>query len=382
MPWKGASLMDLRRQFLETRQKGLYTLTELCERFGISRKTGYKWLERHRTEGDKGLLDRSRRPHSCPWQMAPALAEELLAFRRAHPDWGPEKLLDLYSNQHPGLALPSISRVANLFHRHGLISPKRRRRSWDHPGKPTLLPTGPNELWTADFKGQFRTQNGVYCFPLTIVDRFSRKILACQALPSTRTALARPVFERLFREQGLPAAIRTDNGTPFASTGIHGLCELNVSWIQLGIRHQRSRPGCPQDNGAHERMHRDLKRQTTRPPARNLVAQQLAFDRFLDEYNLVRPHQALGGKTPATLWTPSPRHFPHRIAAPRYPGHYELRRVSNAGTFRFQRRQLFLSNALAQELIGLEEIDDGIWSIYYYDVLLARLDDRTFEIAA
>lgn len=372
--------MDLRKRFIEARQSGLYTMTELCSRFSVSRKTGYKWLGRHREGGDGGLDDRSRRPHSCPWQMPQATAEALLELRRAHPDWGPVKLLAHHRRRHTGEELPSISRVANLLKKNDLVASRRRRRTWDHPGKPTFVPRAPNELWTADFKGHFRLQSGAYCYPLTIIDRFSRKILACEALESTRTELAKPILDRLFRLHGLPAAIKTDNGTPFASTGIHGLCELNVSWIRLGIRHQRSRPGCPQDNGAHERMHRDLKRQTTRPPASTFPAQQGLFDRFVCEFNDERPHQALDGETPSSIWTPSSRPLPTQVPLPNYPGHYELRRVSNDGAFRFKCRQIFLSNALAQLNIGLEEVDDGVWAVHFYDILLARLDERTLRL--
>jgi hypothetical protein len=234
----------------------------------------------------------------------------------------------------------------------------------------------PNDLWTGDFKGQFRTRDGTYCYPLTIADQHSRYLLACTALESTRSRGVKAVFEGLFREYGLPSAIRTDNGVPFATQAIHGLSALNVWWMKLGIRHERIQPGKPQQNGAHERMHRTLKAKTTRPPAYDQQRQQTLFDEFRLEYNEVRPHEALGQETPATIWVPSQRQMPSRIQPPEYPGHFFPRRVSSAGTFRFKGRQLFLSETLNNEHIGLEETDDGIWSIHFYQTLIARFDER------
>ena len=233
-----------------------------------------------------------------------------------------------------------------------------------------------NQIWPADFKGQFKTRDGIYCYPLTVTDHYSRQLLVCEALPSVRTEGAMPVFERLFREIGLPEAIRTDNGVPFASTGIHGLCALNVWWMKLGIVQQRITPGKPQQNGQHERMHRDLKRDTTRPPAANLTKQQEVFDCFRARYNDERPHEAIDGQVPSDRWKPSPRTMPDRIKPPEYPGHFEVRRVSNGGAIRLAMHQRFLSNALANEYVGLEEVDDGIWNIIYYTTLLGRIDER------
>ena len=238
----------------------------------------------------------------------------------------------------------------------------------------------PNQVWTIDFKGQFRTRDGQYCYPLTVMDHFSRYLLCCRALPDVRTAGTRATLERLFRECGLPDAIRSDNGVPFASTGIHGLCELNVWWMKLGIVHDRITPSNPQENGAHERMHKTLKGKTTRPPGANRRGQQWKFDDFQKEYNIERPHEALDDETPASLWVPSPRLYPVRIAPPEYPGHFEVRRVSNAGEFIINHCHRFLSQALNGEYIGLEAIEDGIWNIIYYTTLLGRLDERTGKV--
>lgn len=223
-------------------------------------------------------------------------------------------------------------------------------------------------------------RNSRYCYPLTITDHYSRTILMCRGLHSIRTIGVKPLFRELFREVGLPEAIRTDNGAPFASTGIHGLCTLNVWWMQLGIVHQRIRPSSPQENGQHERMHKDLKREATRPPGANLNVQQRMLEAFRFTYNEERPHESLDGAFPIELWEPSPRPYPERLPKPEYPGHMEVRRVSNAGTFRLKSWQPFLSNALADQHIGLEEVDDGVWSIVYYQTILGRIDERTRKI--
>jgi transposase InsO family protein len=372
--------MDQRTKFVEAYRSRTWKMTELCDRFGVSRKTGYKWLRRAEAEGWVGLGDRSRRPHSCPWQTPREVEQAIVEARVTHPDWGPVKILEYLEKRQPDLSLPAPSTAGKLLDQWDLVKRRRPRRFWRHPSGPVLQPLAPNELMTADFKGQFRTGDGVYCYPLTIADSYSRYLLRCQALSSVSTAEARPVFERLFRETGLPQAIQTDNGAPFSATGLHGLCGLSVWWMRLGIQHLRSRPGHPQDNGRHERMHRTLKAATARPPASNHRAQQRRFDAFRAEYNEVRPHQALGGETPASLWRASSRPYPARMPSPQYPGHFETRLVSNAGCFRFKKQVVFLSQALKQEWIGLEEVEDGIWSLHFYDVLLARLDEREMTL--
>jgi putative transposase len=382
MPWQETEPMLERRKFITEYLAGLYTMSELCARYGISRKSGYKWLARYDKEGSDGLGDRPRIAHTCPHRLEEKVAAAILEARRLHPHWGPRKLLDWLHPRQPELALPAPSTAGALLSRKGLIPKSRRRHRWRHPGQPTRQPAAPNELWTADFKGQFRTRDGAYCYPLTIADQHSRYLLRCQALGSTRTAETRPIFQRLFGELGLPQAIRTDNGAPFASTGIHGLCSLNVWWIRLGIEHQRIQPSHPEQNGAHERMHRTLKAHTTRPPAATRRTQQRLFDRFRQEYNDERPHEALGGRAPAAVWCPPSRPYPRRLPEPAYPGHHLVRLVSNAGTFRFKSRQIFLSQALKQAWIGLEEIDDGLWALYFYNVQLARLQERDFKLYA
>jgi transposase InsO family protein len=270
--------------------------------------------------------------------------------------------------------------MGDLFKRQGLVKKRIRRTRYQHPGVVPAVTTAPNDLWTADFKGHFRTQDGLYCYPLTVADLRSRMLLGCDALLSTKGVGAKACFEHLFREHGLPKAIRTDNGVPFASVGLQGLTPLNAWWMRLGIVHQRILPAHPQQNGAHERMHRTLKAEATRPPRSSRVTQQRAFDLFRQEYNHERPHDSLNGKTPASLYRPSPRLYPERLGPIEYPGHYEVRFVNNAGTFRFKNKLLFIANALKQNHIGLEEVDDALWNIYFCNTLLATLHEKDFVI--
>ncbi len=278
------------------------------------------------------------------------------------------------------MPLPAISTAGDLLQREGLVKKRVRRRRHLHPGVVPASALKPNDLWTADFKGQFRTGNGVYCYPLTVADLHSRMLLGCDALLSMKGRDAIPCFKRLFQDNGLPAAIRTDNGVPFASNGLHGLSRLNVWWMRLGIIHQGIHPASPQENGAHERMHRTLKREATRPAAASCRRQQLVFDDFRLRYNEERPHESLGDRTPASTYRPSPRPFPRRLPIIEYPGHFQVRFVCNAGTFRFKNKLIFIANALKQNYIGLDEVDDGIWSIHFSTTLLARMDERDFII--
>jgi len=380
MPWQEIAPVDQRTQFIADRRQGFYAMSELCARYGVSRKTGYKWLERFEEHGRRGLTDRSRAPHHCPHRIAPEIAELLCAARRRHPDWGAGKLVDYLEPRYPAVGWPAVSTVNDLLARRGLIQKRRRRRPHQHPGVVPPTTTEPNDLWTADFKGQFTTRDGVYCYPLTIADQHTRFLLSCYGLPSTHGAGARTIFERAFRTYGLPRAIRTDNGVPFATSGIHGLSQLNVWWMRLGIQHQRIHPGRPQQNGAHERMHKTLKRGAIRPPRSNALAQQRAFNRFRTEYNEERPHETLGGQTPASRYRLSPRPYPRVLPPQDYPGHFLVKKITTGGTFRFQHRLLFIANSLTHHHIGLEETDDGIWSIYFNTVLLAKLDERDYII--
>jgi transposase InsO family protein len=372
--------MEQRERFIADLKFGLFSVLELCARYGVSRKTGYKWIERFEEEGRHGLGDRSRAPKTCPHRIDPLVARTICDARRRHTTWGPKKILQWMELRFPAMSLPAVSTAGDLLVRRGLVKKRRRRHTLLHPGVVPAVTTAPNDIWAVDFKGQFKTRDGIYCYPLTITDLHSRSLLVCHGLLSTKAEGVFPVFDRAFREFGLPKAIRTDNGVPFATTGIHGLSQLNVWWIRLGIQHQRILPASPQQNGKHERMHKTLKAEATIPPCSNMHSQQKKFDSFQNEFNHERPHDALGGKTPASLYAVSNRPYDGKIPPYEYPAHFIIKRVTNAGTFRLKDHLLFIANALKQNLIGLEETDDGIWSIYLCNVLLARLDERDFII--
>jgi transposase InsO family protein len=333
-------------------------------------------LARYDEGGRPALRDLSRAPHTCPHKIPDEVATLLLNARRRHPDWGAEKLLQWLDPRHPGVTWPAISTAGDLLARHGLVKKRRRRHPNPHPGVVPPVTHQPNDLWAADFKGQFRTGDRIYCYPLTVTDQHTRYLLACHGLLSTRGRGVRPIFDRLFREFGLPRAIRTDNGVPFASTSLHGLTPLNVWWLRLGIRHQRIEPASPQQNGAHERMHKTLKRGAIHPARATLAAQQRAFNRFRHEFNDERPHAYLRGGTPGSRYRASTRTYDGRLPPVDYPSHFLVKRVTGAGTVRFKTRLLYVSTALRAQPIGLEEVDDGIWSVYLCDVLLGRLDER------
>ena len=369
-----------RARLVALHSDGLYSVAELAARAGVSRKTAYKWIERYRTGGADALADRSHAPRAHPDRTGLEVEAYIVEARRAHPTWGPRKLVPYLARRHPGLVLPATSTVGAILKRHGLVTPRRRRRVATHPGSVPLTTTAPNEVWTADYKGQFKTLDGVYCYPLTVFDAHSRYVLACAGHRSVEQYGALGEFGRLFREYGLPNAIRTDNGVPFATQAICGLSRLSVWWVKLGIRHDRIEPGRPQQNGRHERVHRTLKAETARPPKRDMATQQARFDAWQAEFNDVRPHEALGGGVPASVYVPSPRPMPAKMPEPDYPAHFEARYVSRCGAFKFKRRQIFLSQALSEEWIAFEEVADGVWSLYFYDVLLGRLDERDFKL--
>lgn len=382
MPWTHTEPMHERAKFVFAVEGGLYSMTELCERFSISRKTGYKWLRRYEAAGVEGLRDQSRAPLSIPHRTSEEVVEELVKFRKKHEDWGARKIINVLQRRHPDLKFPAASTATELLRRRGLVKSPRRQKKPTHPGSRPLLAETSNDVWTADFKGEFRLGNRCYCYPLTICDAYSRFLLACDGHNSTAHRSTQDSFEQLFRSFGLPRAIRTDNGVPFVSQAMGGLSRLSLYWMKLGIRHDRIRPGAPQENPRHERMHRALKSSTTRPPAFNLTAQQSRFDDFRRTYNEVRPHEGIGMATPATIYTRSLIELPATVPTPCYPGHMEVRRVSSSGTISFKSHAIFLSEVLEGERIALEEIDDGLWSICFYNTLLARFSEQNFQITA
>lgn len=372
--------MDQRVQFIADVQRDMFDVTDLARRYGISRKTAYKWIDRYEAAGPAGLVDRSRRPAHCPHATPKAIVAALIELRGRHPTWGAKKLRTVLGRREPTWILPARSTVCDLLDRAGLVTTSRRRPVPAHPGRSLIAMTAANGTWTADFKGQFKTRNGVYCYPLTVVDGFSRYLLACQGLLSTAIAGARPIFLRLFQEYGLPLIIRTDNGVPFATTALGRLSTLSVWWIRLGILPELIAPASPQQNGRHERMHRTLKAEATRPPSANLQAQQVRFNRFRHEYNDDRPHEALNQDTPASHYRRSERALPGRLAPLEYPGHFEVRLVSRNSGIRWKKRWVCVTHTLAGEYVGLEEVGDGLWDVYFGPLKLGRLDERRRQI--
>lgn len=377
MPWREMSPMEQRLEFIREYETELFTMTELVMQYGISRKTGYKWLERYEADGVDGLRDQSRRPHHSPQATDPELMAALVAHRRRHPRWGARKLLAIAARREPEAAWPGRSTVCTHLKTHGLVAPAHRRVRAPLAPPQSLGPiTAANDVWTTDFKGEFRTGDGVYCYPLTLRDGFSRYVLRCDGLLSRTLAATQQRFARAFGQYGLPTRIRSDNGLPFASPGLRGLSTLSVWWIRLGITPERIAPGHPEQNGSHEQFHRVLKAETARPPAPNGAAQQQRFRRFIQEYNEDRPHEALDDQTPAMRYEPSRRALPRRLPPLEYPGHMEPRRVSSCGVVSWNSAPLFVATALAGEYVAFEEIADGLWTLHFATVALARYDER------
>ena len=381
MPWSQTTPMDQKTQFIADYLREIFSFTELCARYGVSRETGYKLVERYLEQGPAGLQERSRRPHRNPNETAAYVVEALLELRRRHPRWGAKKLIPLLGKRHPSWDLPARTTVFEILNRHGMVPKKRRRRAIGHPGRPTSQVLAPNDLWCADFKGEFKTGDGIYCYPLTVTDDHSRFLLGCQGLLSTRVAGAKPVFTRLFKEYGLPKRIRTDNGVPFATNTLARLSKLSAWWVRLGVLPELIEPGKPQQNGRHERMHRTLKAEATRPPAGSCRAQQRKFNHFRQEFNQERPHEALDMHTPGSCYEPSPREMPNKLPPLEYPDRFEVRYVSANGGIRWKKHAwVNVSTVCIGEYVGLEEIDDGVWDVYFGPLRLGRLHDRLMRI--
>jgi transposase InsO family protein len=380
MPWKECSVMDERLRFVARLLDG-EAMTEMCREFGISRKTGYKIFDRYKEHGLEALSDRSRRPVRYANQLPDQIESLILACKRDKPHWGARKIRELLVRRLDGdFRVPAKSTVHAVLCRHGLVKiPGRPRRR----ATGTLLSAGlgPNDLWCVDFKGEFKLGDGRYCYPLTVTDYASRFLLLCEALESTREALAITAFDRLFRDRGLPMAIRSDNGVPFASpNGLFNLSKLSVWWLRLGIEIERIKPGHPQQNGRHERMHLTLKKEATRPPGQNCLQQQARFDAFLDEFNRERPHEALAMKTPADIYLASPRTYAG-LPDVTYPLHDRDVLVTACGRICMHRKRINVSTVLAGQRLGLKEVDEGIWLVSFmsYDLGFVDLEQKTLQ---
>jgi putative transposase len=371
--------MDERLRFVARRLEG-ETMSSLCEEFGISRKTGYKIFGRYQRIGVTGLTDRSRRPHRHANQLPVVVEKAIVGLKREFPHWGAPKIRERLSAKWPELQCPAISTVHATLDRHGLVRRRSRHRRPRLAGTPLSQPVAVNRLWSADYKGEFLLTNHRYCYPLTVTDFASRYLLACEALSTTKERYAFTVFERVFEEFGLPEAIRTDNGVPFASAhALYGLSKLAVWWLRLGIRIERIAPGHPQQNGRHERMHLTLKTEATRPAAANVLQQQQRFDAFQHQYNHERPHQALDMATPASRYQPSSRVY-QGLEELEYPAHDWSAVVTRCGRICYQARKINLSQVFAGQRVGVKQTDDHIWLVTFMDYDLGYFDDETCRL--
>ena len=380
MPWSETTAMRERKRFIDDLLDRRYSISELCVKYGISRKTGHKWIERFKLEGLEGLEDRSHATHAVHNKTAAQVEQALLRCRLRHPSWGARKLLYEVGLKQPELELPHESTVCDILSRNGLVRQRVRRRPIGHPGKPSSEIVLPNQCWSADFKGQFRMGDGRYCYPLTVTDNYSRYLLECRALEGTYYEDSRRVFTRLFKHYGLPQRIRTDNGVPFAAPTLGRLSQLSVWWIKLGIQPELIEPGKPQQNGKHERMHKTLKDETTRPPGTNRAQQQRKFNHFRREYNDDRPHEGLEMTPPVQWYRPSNRAMPDKLLSPEYPDRYEVRLVSGNGGIRWHKQWVNVTSVLTGEYIGLEEVGDAIWDVYYGPMRIGRFYERLSRI--
>jgi transposase InsO family protein len=376
MPWKVMDVVDERTRFVLEFDSGSFTMAELCRIYGIARKSGYVWVDRYEAEGLTGLHDRRYGAGNHPNQTGSVIEEQIMQVKRAHPSWGAKKLRAHLLAKKKGIEWPVVSTFGEILRRAGLSTPQRKRLRIPLYTKPFEKVEEANQIWCADFKGWFRTGKGERIDPLTMTDAHSRYLLRCQSVEKTNTEQVQAIFAAAFREYGLPQRIRTDNGAPFASRAIAGISRLSIFWMKLGIAPERIKPGHPEQNGRHERMHRTLKAETAKPPAADRRAQQKAFDRFRQQFNEERPHEALKLKTPASCYQSSPRLYPDRIPEPEYDSNMKPKRVYPDGSFFWKGTQIFISKCLSGECIGMEPIDDRYWGVHFATFPLARFDSH------
>lgn len=379
MPWKETCAMTERLKFVALMEADEETMAVLCRRFGISRKTGYKLMERYAAEGLDGLCDRSHAAHHHPHAVSEVVERRIVELRGDHPFWGPRKLRARLRMLDRAVAWPAASTIGEILRRHGLVVPRRRRTRTPVDVSPFADCVGANDTWCIDFKGWFRTGDGRRCEPLTISDAHSRYLLRCQAVRRANTRYVQPLMEATLREYGLPRVLRSDNGPPFASSGAGGLSRLSVWWIKLGIRPERIEPGRPSENGRHERLHGTLKLEACQPPAANRRAQQQRFDIFRRVYNEQRPHEALADATPSTIYEASPRPYPTRLAEIVYSDGWQVRRVRHDGSIKWAGEHLFISEVLAGEPVGMEEVEGDVWRLHFGPILLGSVRAGKFH---
>jgi putative transposase len=381
MTWNETCAVSERRLFVDAWLSQDFCVAELCERFGVSRKTGHKWINRFKEEGMSGLDNRSRARHGQAHRTPEAVIERVLALKYRYPDWGPVTIQSALYRAEPQGQWPAVSTIGSLLAAHGLVKPRRPRQKVPPHSHPLAHASEPNAVWSADFKGQFRLGNGSWCYPLTLSDNCSRLVFACKGFASPQLAPSMAVYKQVFQEHGLPAAIRTDNGWPFAMNTLGGLTPLMIWLLRLGVYPERIAPGCPQENGRHERMHRTLKAATANPPKGNLSAQQRAFNRFRREFNEERPHQALGrGRCPVDVHRPSTRRFPERLPLLEYPDGFEIRKVKCGGYIKLSGEPIYTTRQLVGEYVGLEPLDHGRWQLYFGALKLGVVDVKVGRV--
>lgn len=378
MPWKESVIVDERMKFIGRLLEG-EKMAPLCREFGISRKTGYKFWERYQRIGLQGIGDRTRRPVRYANQLPMQLEREIIRIKREKPSWGAPKIREILRRKYPEVKTPAKSTIHCILDRRGLVKRQKKRR-FRAEGTSLCLTNMPNDLWCADYKGEFMLASKNYCYPLTVTDFSSRYLLACDALESNKELYAFEVFERVFKEYGLPKAIRTDNGVPFASpNSLFGLSKLSVWWLRLGILIERIKPGNPQQNGRHERMHLTLKKEATKPAGENLLQQQETFDRFIEEFNTERPHQALNMKCPEEVYQPSPRLY-RGLQELAYPFHDRSIMVTNCGRICLRGKKINLSYVFAGQTVGIKEVADGIWLVSFMKYDLGYFDEESSKL--
>ena len=372
--------MDQKIQMIGDYLSQEYTITQLSEMYEVSRKTIYKWIGRYRLGGAPGLLEQSRAPLSHPRVTPLEVAREIVAVKLRYRHWGPKKVAAWLEVHHPGKQWPAVSTTGDILKREGLVRSRRKKRRTPPYTQPFNECNRPNAVWSADFKGQFRTGDGKLCYPLTISDNYSRYLLSCRGLSRPTFEASWPWFKKAFKEYGLPEAIRTDNGAPFASVGLGGLSKLSVWFIKLGIKPERIKPGHPEQNGRHERMHRSLKEATANPPKANLEEQEQAFAEFASEYNGERPHEAWDMKTPVSRYQPSLRAYPAKVPEIAYHGDFIVRRVRHNGEIRWNGEFIYVSEALVGEPLALKPKGGHLWEIRFSSYPLGVLNELTMKI--
>jgi transposase InsO family protein len=378
MGWQECNIMDERLKFIARLLEG-EKMSPLCREFGISRKTGHKLYNRYKECGLEGLNDRSRRPYRHANQLPYQVERAILGVKKDYPSWGAPKIREKLLRMFPGIQLPAMSTIHAVLDRHGLVKRHKRRR-YKAEGTALSSPAKPNQLWCCDYKGEFMMGNKHYCYPLTITDAHSRYLLACEGQESTKEAGAFAVFEAVFREYGLPDAIRSDNGLPFASpNALYGLSKLSVWWLRLGINIERIKPGCPQQNGRHERMHRTLKQETAKPAAFNLLQQQDKFDRFCNVYNHKRPHQGIANKYPAELYTPSAKIY-SGLPEIAYPFADKTVTITQCGRICMGKKKINVTTVLGGQNVGITQTDDKIWLVQFMKYDLGYFDETSCRL--